>query len=138
MICDEGKLHSVEQKGEENLLWWIHSTDHRILLHPKQPPPWARPTQSAERHSVLIFEEERRAVFLHTACGVDVEWGTLEWDEPKVEMLLQRFKEPACSVQTIESLLLLESKDIDELLAPLPMSTRASIRKRCAEGIYNA
>jgi len=52
-------------------------------------------------------------------------------------MVLQRFEEPACSVQTVESLLSLEAKDIDELLAPRPISTRASIKKGRAEGIYN-
>ena len=82
------------------------------------------------------FRRKRPAVFLYTACGVDVESKRLDRDGPEFKMVLQRFKEPAYRVQTVESLLSLEAKDVDDLLSALSMSTRTSIKKGMPEGIW--
>ena len=82
-----------------------------------------------------LTEEQKLSIFLRDACGVEAECRNKALESPKVLEVLLHFKEPAYRVQTLESLLMLEAKDIDELLAPLPMATRASIKRGCAEGI---
>ena len=89
-------------------------------------------------------EEHRLANFLYRCCGLD---GTHAFPVsmtefncgpplaagPEIKKAIARFKEPAYNVLSVDSLFLLDAKDLDELIAPLPMATRAGIKKGRAE-----